>query len=77
MKGVSVIKRLSRMSPQYSLLTIYKSFVLLHFDYGDVLYDQRNNKEVYVKKKYSIQCCSCYHCFHEGYEVLKWGFKMN
>ena len=51
MKGVSVIKRLSRMSPQYSLLTIYKSFVLLHFDYGDVLYDQRNNKAVCVKNK--------------------------
>ena len=51
MKGVSVIKRLSRMSPQYSLLTIYKSFVLLHFDYGDVLYDQLNNKEVCVKNK--------------------------
>ena len=29
--------------PQSSLLTIYKSFVRPHLDYGDVIYDQTNN----------------------------------
>ena len=40
MKGVGVIKILSKMLPQHSLLTIYKSFVRPHLDYGDILYDQ-------------------------------------
>ena len=44
MKGIGVIKRLSKMLPQHSLLTIYKSFVRRHLDYGDTLYDQPNNK---------------------------------
>ena len=26
------------------LLTIYKSFVPLHLDYGDIVYDQPNNQ---------------------------------
>ena len=34
MKGIGVIKRLSKMLPWHSLLTIY----------GDILYDQPNNK---------------------------------
>ena len=44
MKGIGVIKRLSKMLPRHSLLTIYKSFVKPHLDYGDILYDQPNNK---------------------------------
>ena len=42
MKGIGAIKRLSKMLPQHSLLTIYKSFVRPHLDYGDILYDQPN-----------------------------------
>ena len=44
MKGIGVIKRLSKMFSQHSLLTIYKSFLRSHLDYGDILYDQPNNK---------------------------------
>ena len=40
MKGIGVIKRLSKMLPQQSLLTIYKSFVQPHLDYGDILINQ-------------------------------------
>ena len=29
-----------------SLLTIYKSFVRPHIDYGDVIYDQPNNSRL-------------------------------
>ena len=49
MKGTGVIKRLSTIFPQYPLPTIYKSSVRLHFNYRNVLYDQQNNKKVYVK----------------------------
>ena len=39
MKGIGVIKRISNMLPRHSLITIYKAFVRLHLDYGDILYD--------------------------------------
>ena len=44
MKGIGVIKILSKMLPQHSLLRIYKSFVRPHLAYGYILYDQPNNK---------------------------------
>ena len=44
MKGIGVVKRLSKMLPRHSLPTIYKSFLSLHLDYSDILYDQPNNK---------------------------------
>ena len=49
MKGIGSIKRLSKMLPRHSFLTIYKSFVRPHLDYGDILYDQPNNKSFYQK----------------------------
>ena len=49
MKGIGVMKRLSKMLPQHSLLTIYKSFVKPHLDYSDILYDQPNN--TFLSKK--------------------------
>ena len=49
MKGIGVIKRLSKMLPRHSLLTIYKLFVRPHLDYGDILYDQSNNKSLCQK----------------------------
>ena len=49
MKEMGVIQRLSKMLPQHSLLTIYKSFVWPHLDYGDIHYDQPNNKILYHK----------------------------
>ena len=41
-KGIGVIKRLSKMLPRHSLLTIYKSFLQPHLGSGDILYDQAN-----------------------------------
>ena len=51
MKGVGVIKRLRKILPQHSLLTIYKSFVQPPLDYGDILYDQPNNKRLCQKNE--------------------------
>ena len=41
--GVSKIKRLRDILSRDSLVTIYKSFIRPHLDYGDVIYDQLNN----------------------------------
>ena len=37
------------MLPRQSLLTIYKSFVRPHLDYGHILHDQPNNKSLCQK----------------------------
>ena len=51
MKGIRIIKRLSNILPRHSSLTMQKSFVQPHFDYGDMLYDQPNNKRLSEKLK--------------------------
>ena len=38
------MKRLSVHLPRSALLTIYKSFIRPHLDYGDILYDKPNNE---------------------------------
>ena len=43
-KGVGIIKKLQHTLPRQALLTIYKSFVRPHLDYGDIIYDQPNNE---------------------------------
>ena len=45
-KGKGVIKKLSRILPRRSLLTIYESFARPHIDYIGVLYDQLSNKSL-------------------------------
>ena len=44
------------MLPQHSLITMYKAFVRLHFDYRDILYEQPNNeslvKKFFLKKSF-------------------------
>lgn len=49
MKEISVIKRLSKVLPRHSLVTIYKSFLRPHLDYGHIV---KNNPtiKVYFKK---------------------------
>ena len=49
MKGIGIIKKLSKTLPQHALLTIYKSFVRPHFDYGDIIYDHPNNENLNQK----------------------------
>ena len=48
-KDISVIKKLNVTLPCSSLLTIYKSFIRPHLDYGDVIYDQNNNNRLSQK----------------------------
>ena len=46
MQGVDVIRKLNKILPRNSLITIYKPFVRPHLDYSDVLYDQPNNENL-------------------------------
>ena len=48
-KVFCVIKKLNVTLPLSSLLTIYKSFIRPHLDYGDVIYDQLNNNRLSEK----------------------------
>ena len=43
-RGIGVIRKLRHILPRHSLITIYKSFVRPHLDYGDIIYDQPNNE---------------------------------
>ena len=43
-KDIGVIRKLRYILPRNSLLTIYKSFIRPHLDYGDIIYDQPNNQ---------------------------------
>ena len=43
-ESIGVIKKLQNKLPRQELLTIYKSFVRRHLDYGDNIYDQPNNE---------------------------------
>ena len=42
-KGIGIIRKLAHVLPRESLVTIYKSFVRPHINYGDIIYDQPNN----------------------------------
>ena len=54
-KGIRLITRLCRYLPRNSVLTIYKTFIRLHLDYGDVVYDYTGDASFMQKLKY-IQC---------------------
>ena len=43
-KGIGIIRKLHYVLPRHSLLTICKSFIRPHLDYGDTIYDQPNNQ---------------------------------
>ena len=42
--GVGVIRKPSKKISQSSFITICKSFVMLHLDYGDMLFGQPNKE---------------------------------
>ena len=57
MRGIGIIKNLSKTLSWHSLVTIYKSFVRPHLDYGNKIYDQP--KFFSENWNNSIQCCRC------------------
>ena len=53
-KTIGLLRKLQNILPPEPLITIYKSFVEPHLDYGDVIYDQHHNNSVHQKLE-SIQ----------------------
>ena len=43
-KGIGLIRKLVHVLPWQSPLTIYKSFIKAHLDYGDIIYDHPSNE---------------------------------
>ena len=41
-KRIDIIRKRNKSLPQYSFITIYKSFVRPHLGFGDIIYDQPN-----------------------------------
>ena len=48
-KAIGLLRKLQNILPGEPLLTIYKSFVRPHLDYGDVIYDQQYNDSFHQK----------------------------
>ena len=57
-KGIGLINRLRRHVPRNSLLTLYKSYIRPHLDYGDIIYDYPGNA-AFIQKLESIQYNAC------------------
>ena len=55
---IGLVRRLSISLSRNALLSIYKSFVRPHLDYGDILYDTLNNENV-QKKIEKVQYRAC------------------
>ena len=53
-KGIAARRKLQNIIPRNSLLTIYKSFIRPHLDYGDIVYHPPNNRS-FCQKIESIQ----------------------
>ena len=54
-KEIAVLRILQDFIPRNSLLTIIKSFIHPHLDYGAIIYNQPNNGS-FCQKTESIQC---------------------
>ena len=66
-KGIGLISRLRRYIPRNSLLTIYKTFIRPHLDYGDEVYDYLGNasfpqKLESVQYNASLAITGCFRC---------------
>ena len=57
-KTIGLIRKCQPILPRFSLLTIYKTFVRPHLDYGDIVYDQTYNA-LFHRKPESIQYSVC------------------
>ena len=56
--GAGKIKTFRDILPRDSLVTIYKSFMRPHLDYGDVIYDQPSN-DLFSDKIEQLQYKAC------------------
>ena len=52
---MAVLRKLQNIIPRNFLLTIYKSFIRIHLDHGDIIHHQPNDGS-FCQKIESIQC---------------------
>ena len=57
-KTIEYLRKLSNSLPRQALITIFKSCIRPHVDYGDVLYNQAFNNSFNAKME-SIQYIAC------------------
>ena len=43
-KTIGLLRKFQQILPRQSLITIYKSFIQPHLDYGDIVYDRAFNE---------------------------------
>ena len=48
-KTIGIIRKLQNVLPRSALITIYKSFIRPHLDYGDKIYDKAFNESFHAK----------------------------
>ena len=48
-KMIALLRKFQHILPRHSLLTIYKTFIRPHLDYGDVIYDKVFNQSFHIK----------------------------
>lgn len=48
-KGIVILRKLYNFIPRPALVTIYKTFIRSHLDYGDIIYDQPSNASLPYK----------------------------
>ena len=48
-RGIAILHKLKIVLPREALLTVYKSFIRSHSDYGDVIYGQLYDDSFYTK----------------------------
>ena len=48
-KTIGIIRKLQHVLPRSALLTIFKSFIRPHLDYGDIIYDKAFNETFHAK----------------------------
>ena len=48
-KTIGIIRKLQNVLPRPALLTIFKSFIRPHLDYGDIIYDKAYNESFHAK----------------------------
>ena len=48
-EAIGIIRKLQNVLPRSAFLTIYKSFIRPHLDYGDIIYDKAFNESFHAK----------------------------
>ena len=51
-KTIGLLRKFQLILPRHSLITIYKTFIRAHLDYGDVIYDRAFNKSFHQRLKF-------------------------